>query len=79
VRISITVPGQPPGAVQLSHIDKGGCGSSGGIIRTLHNVVNGISVTMVAGITVEQLVRTRSHITVEGAPAGAPPLACIDI
>jgi hypothetical protein len=64
VRVSMTVSGEPPAAVQPSHIHKGVCGSNGPIVKPLHSVVNGQSVTMLPGVTVAQLIAMGTYINI---------------
>jgi CHRD domain len=72
VRVSITVSGEPPAAVQPSHIHKGVCGSNGPIVKPLHNVVSGASVTMVPGVTVAQLIATGTYINIHKSAQQIP-------
>jgi hypothetical protein len=69
VRVSMTVSGEPPGAIQPSHIHKGNCGSNGPILKPLHSVVNGQSVTMVPGVTVTQLIAMGTYINIHKSAA----------
>ncbi|MDB5072357.1 MAG: hypothetical protein JWM87_3468 [Candidatus Eremiobacteraeota bacterium] len=69
VKVSITVSGEPPGAIQPSHIHKGVCGSNGPIVKPLTNVVNGHSVTTLPGVTVSQLIAMGTYINIHKSAA----------
>lgn len=68
VRVSITVAGEPAGAIQPSHIHKGTCGSNGPIDKPLHSVVSGKSVTVISGVTVAQLIAAPTYINIHKSP-----------
>jgi hypothetical protein len=82
ITVNVSVVGEPAGAVQPMHIHTGSCGPSlGGVYKPLQNLVDGHSVTNVAGVTISDLERGTYAINIHKGPGPliSTYVACADI
>ena len=67
--VNVSIVGEPAGAVQPMHIHTGSCGPTlGGVYKPLANLVDGHSVTTVAGVTISDLMRGTYAINIHKGP-----------
>jgi hypothetical protein len=81
--VNVSVVGEPANGNEPMHIHTGTCGPNlGGVYKPLSNVVNGHSLTTVAGMTINDLMRGTYAINVHRGPgplAAAPYVACANV
>jgi hypothetical protein len=63
VKVVVAIPNGPAGP-QPAHIHSGNCSSLGGVAYALTSLVSGASVTVVKGITIDQLLAGKYAINV---------------
>lgn len=66
--VDVSIVGEPPGANQPMHIHTGTCANLGGVYKPLANVVDGHSVTNVAGLSINDLMRGTYAINAHKGP-----------
>ena len=83
ITVNVSVVGEPANGNQPMHIHTGQCGPTlGPVYKPLQNVVDGHSVSNVAGVSIDDLMRGTYAINVHRGPgplAAAPYVSCTNI
>ncbi len=83
ITVNVSIAGEPAGGNQPMHIHTGQCGPTlGPVYKPLQNVVDGHSVSNVAGVSIDDLMRGTYAINVHRGPGplAAPPyVSCANI
>jgi len=79
--VDVSIVGEPAGGNQPMHIHTGTCANLGGVYKPLSNVVDGHSLTNVAGMSINDLMRGPYAINVHKGPGPlvSTYVACSDI